>query len=377
MKVLITGANGFVGKNLQLHLSERSDVEVSCFTRENNESELQGLVADVDIVFHLAGINRPQDPAEFKQGNTDLTQSLCKALQTANKNIPVVYSSSIQAAAENPYGDSKRAAEDELLTHAGKTSSPAYIYRLPNVFGKWARPNYNSAVATFCHNISQGLPIQINDPSAQINLVYIDDVISSFLQVMDGQLVDSDLVKDGFVEIEQQYQISVGDLADQIQAFKDSRDTLITENVGSGLVRALYSTYVSYLEPKQFSYQVPKYGDERGVFVEMLKTKDAGQFSFFTAHPGITRGGHYHHSKTEKFLVIKGKACFRFRHMMTGEFYELHTSGEQPEIVETVTGWTHDITNVGDDEMVVMLWANEIFDRENPDTYAKPVGTEA
>ena len=381
MKVLITGANGVVGKNLQLHLSERSDVEVSCFTREHNESDLQSLVADVDIVFHLAGINRPEDPAEFKQGNTDLTQSLCKALQAANKKIPVVYSSSIQAAAENPYGDSKRAAEDELLAHAGKTGSPVYIYRLPNVFGKWARPNYNSAVATFCHNISQGLPIQINDPSAQINLVYIDDVIASFLQVMDGQLAGSGLVNDafveGFVEIGQQYQISVGDLADQIQAFKDSRDTLITENVGSGLVRALYSTYVSYLEPKQFSYQVPKYGDERGVFVEMLKTKDAGQFSFFTAHPGITRGGHYHHSKTEKFLVIKGKACFRFRHMMTGEFYELHTNGEQPEIVETVTGWTHDITNVGDDEMVVMLWANEIFDRENPDTYAKPVGTEA
>ena len=264
-----------------------------------------------------------------------------------------------------------------LLDHAKKNGSSVYIYRLPNVFGKWARPNYNSAVATFCHNISQGVPIQVNDPAAKINLVYIDDVIASFLQVMDGQLIGTDLVKDGFVEIEQQYQISVGELADQIQSFKDSRDTLITENVGSGLVRALYSTYVSYLEAKQFSYQVPKYGDERGVFVEMLKTKDAGQFSFFTAHPGITRGGHYHHSKTEKFLVIKGKACFRFRHMFTGEFYELHTSGEQPEIVETVTGWTHDITNVGDDEMVVMLWANEIFDRENPDTYAKPVGIEA
>jgi UDP-2-acetamido-2,6-beta-L-arabino-hexul-4-ose reductase len=377
MKVLITGANGFVGKNLRFHLSERSNVEVSYFTREHNESDLQGLVADVDIVFHLAGINRPEDPAEFKQGNTDLTQSLCKALQVANKKIPVVYSSSIQAAAENPYGDSKRAAEYELFAHAQKNGSSVYIYRLPNVFGKWARPNYNSAVATFCHNISQGLPIQINDPSAQINLVYIDDVIASFLQVMDGQLVGSNLVKDGFVEIEQHYHISVGDLVEQIQAFKDSRDTLITENVGSGLVRALYSTYVSYLEPKQFSYQVPKYGDERGVFVEMLKTKDAGQFSFFTAHPSITRGGHYHHSKTEKFLVIKGKACFRFRHMFTGEFYELHTEGEQPEIVETVTGWTHDITNVGDDEMVVMLWANEIFDRENPDTYAKPLGTEA
>lgn len=377
MKVLITGANGFVGKNLQLHLSERSDVEVSCFTREHSVSDLEGLVFEADIIFHLAGVNRPEDPAEFKQGNIDLTEALCLSLQKADKKIPVVYSSSIQAAVENPYGDSKRAAEIVLLEHAEKNSSSVFVYRLANVFGKWARPNYNSAVATFCHNISKGLPIQVNDPAAKINLVYIDDVIASFLQVMDGKLVDTNLIKGGFVEIEREYHITVGELADQIKAFNDSRDTLLTENVGSGLVRALYSTYVSYLEPSQFSYQVPKYGDERGVFVEMLKTKDAGQFSFFTAHPGITRGGHYHHSKTEKFLVIKGKACFRFRHMFSGEFYELQTDGEQPEIVETVTGWTHDITNVGDDELVVMLWANEIFDRENPDTYAKPVGTEA
>lgn len=370
MRVLITGANGFIGKNLQLHLAERTDVEVQCFTREHTQADLLQLVADADVIFHLAGVNRPKDPSEFQQGNADLTQALCDALQQTDKTIPVVYSSSIQAAVNNPYGDSKREAEDALLAFAKNSGAPVFIYRLPNVFGKWARPNYNSAVATFCHNISQDLPIQINDPSAKIDLVYIDDVIDSFLQVIDGQLTEC-----GFVEIDQKYQITVGALAEQIQAFKDSRQSLITENVGTGLVRALYSTYVSYLKPEQFSYQVPKYGDERGVFVEMLKTKDAGQFSFFTAHPGITRGGHYHHSKTEKFLVIKGKACFRFRHMVTGEFYELLTSGEQPEIVETITGWTHDITNVGEEEMVVMLWANEIFDRENPDTYAKPVGT--
>lgn len=369
MRVLITGANGFVGKNLQLHLAERSDVEVLCFTREHSQADLQLLVAGADLVFHLAGVNRPEDPAEFQQGNADLTQSLCEALQASGKAIPLVYSSSIQAEADNPYGASKRGAEDVLLALAENTGAPVFIYRLPNVFGKWARPNYNSAVATFCHNISQGLPIQVNDPSAQVNLVYIDDVVESFLAVLDGALTQS-----GFVEIEQQYQVAVGELAEQIQAFKDSRHSLITENVGTGLVRALYSTYVSYLTPEQFSYQVPQHGDERGVFVEMLKTKDAGQFSFFTAHPGITRGGHYHHSKTEKFLVIKGKACFRFRHMMTGEFYELYTSGEQSAIVETVTGWTHDITNVGDDEMIVMLWANEVFDRDKPDTYAKPVG---
>lgn len=370
MRVLITGANGFVGKNLQLHLAERTDVEVLCFTREHSQSDLTGFVKSADAVFHLAGVNRPQDPAEFKQGNADLTQVLCDALQQSGKATPVVYSSSIQAVADNPYGASKRAAEDILLAYAKECGAPVFIYRLANVFGKWARPNYNSAVATFCHNISQGLPIQINDPNAQINLVYIDDVVKSFLHAMDGLLTQS-----GFIDVAPQYQISVGDLAEQLHAFKDSRDSLVTENVGNGLIRALYSTYVSYFRPEQFSYQVPKYGDERGVFSEMLKTKDAGQFSFFTAHPGITRGGHYHHSKTEKFLVIKGQACFRFRHMMTGEFYELRTNGEQPEIVETVTGWTHDITNVGDDEMIVMLWANEIFDRENPDTFARPVGT--
>ena len=373
MKVLITGANGFVGKNLKLHLSEREDVEVTCFTRDHDESDLLSMVADADIVFHLAGINRPEDPAEFKQGNTDLTESLCLVLRKIDKKIPVVYSSSIQAVADNPYGGSKRQAENLLLKHSEKNGSSVFIYRLPNVFGKWARPNYNSAVATFCHNISQGLPIQINDPSVKINLVYIDDVIASFLQILDRNFVGSGLLQDSFVEIEQQYHITVGELAAQIQAFKDSRDTLIIENVGSGLVRALYSTYVSYLEAKQFSYQVPKYGDERGVFVEMLKTSDSGQFSFFTAHPGITRGGHYHHTKTEKFLVIKGKASFKFRHMDTGEFYELETTGEKPEIVETMPGWTHDITNTGDDEMIVMLWANEIFDREKPDTYACPL----
>jgi UDP-2-acetamido-2,6-beta-L-arabino-hexul-4-ose reductase len=368
--VLITGADGFIGKNLQLHLAERADVQVLCFTRTHSPAQLPAMLQGVDFIFHLAGINRPQDPQEFATGNTGLTQALCQVLVDAGLKTPVVLTSSTQAGLDNAYGQSKRAAEDTLFALQRSHGVPVHVFRLPNVFGKWARPNYNSAVATFCNNISQGLPIQINDPSALINLVYIDDVVKYFLQVMDGQLT-----KSGFVDVAPQYQISVGDLAEQLQAFKDSRDSLVTENVGNGLIRALYSTYVSYLRPEQFSYQVPKYGDERGVFSEMLKTKDAGQFSFFTAHPGITRGGHYHHSKTEKFLVIKGKACFRFRHMMTGEFYELHTSGEQPEIVETVTGWTHDITNVGDDEMIVMLWANEIFDRENPDTFARPVGT--
>ncbi|RMI00374.1 UDP-2-acetamido-2,6-beta-L-arabino-hexul-4-ose reductase [Stutzerimonas nitrititolerans] len=372
MKVLITGANGFVGQNLIAHLGERTDIDVLCFTREDSLASLRDLVAQVECVFHLAGVNRPQDPQEFQVGNTDLTRALCEAIKLCGRKIPVLYTSSSQAELENPYGSSKRDAEEALLELQTTQGSPVHLFRLPNVFGKWARPNYNSAVATFCHNIARDLPIQINDPAARISLVYIDDVIRYFIAVMDGKVAS-----EPFVSVEPQYSITVGELADQVHAFRDSRTSMVTEPVGTGLVRALYSTYLSYLPPERFTYEVPKYGDPRGVFVEMLKTKDSGQFSFFTAHPGITRGGHYHHSKTEKFLVIKGRACFRFRHIVTGEFYELFTTGDQPEIVETVPGWTHDITNVGDDEMIVMLWANEIFDREHPDTYARPVGTEA
>jgi UDP-2-acetamido-2,6-beta-L-arabino-hexul-4-ose reductase len=246
-----------------------------------------------------------------------------------------------------------------------------HIFRLPNVFGKWCKPNYNSAVATFCHNIARGLPIQVNDTAASVTLVYVDDVIARFVQLMDGADAATDAV--GFATVAPQYSITVGELARQIQTFKDSRSTLVTERVGTGLVRALYATYVSYLPVEEFKYTVPQYADPRGVFAEMLKTPDCGEFSFFTAHPGITRGGHYHHTKTEKFLVIKGQARFKFRHMETGQVHELCTSGDVSTIVETVPGWTHDITNIGADEMVVMLWANEVFDRERPDTFTCPV----
>lgn len=372
MKVLITGANGFVGQNLIAHLGERDDIDVVRFTRDDDLSSLPGLVAQVEFIFHLAGVNRPVDPQEFNTGNTDLTGALCNAVISSGRRVPVLYTSSSQAELDNPYGSSKRGAEELLLTLQSSANVPVYLFRLPNVFGKWARPNYNSAVATFCNNIARDIPIKINDPQAMINLVYIDDVVTRFIQVMDGTVSTQ-----GFVNVEPQYSISVGGLVEQLSAFRDSRTNMISERVGTGLVRALYSTYLSYLPPERFTYKVPKYEDPRGMFVEMLKTPDAGQFSFFTAHPGITRGGHYHHSKTEKFLVIKGHACFRFRHIVSGEFYELFTTGEEPEIVETVPGWTHDVTNVGDSELIVMLWANEIFDREHPDTFSMAVGTEA
>ncbi|KJK21044.1 capsular biosynthesis protein [Burkholderiaceae bacterium 16] len=375
MKVLITGADGFVGKNLRLHLGERKDVHVTAFTRANDLTDLPGLVAETDVVFHLAGVNRPEDPREFIRGNTDLTQEICRcvgaAAEASGKKIPIIYTSSIQAGRDNPYGQSKHVAEEALWQLASSHQVPVHVFRLPNVFGKWCKPNYNSAVATFCHNIARDLPIQVNDPAATVTLVYVDDVIERLVQLMDGS--DPVVDGDGFATLTPQYTTTVGELAAQIQAFKDSRATLVTERVGTGLVRALYATYVSYLPVESFAYPVPQYGDPRGVFVEMLKTPDAGQFSFFTAHPGITRGGHYHHSKTEKFLVIKGQARFKFRHMQTGQAHELVTSGENPEIVETVPGWTHDITNIGSDEMIVMLWANEVFDRARPDTFACPL----
>jgi UDP-2-acetamido-2,6-beta-L-arabino-hexul-4-ose reductase len=372
MKVLITGANGFIGKNVAVHLGERQDIEVLRFGREDDLMMLGSLVRQCDFIFHLAGINRPQDPKEFILGNVDFTQSLCEAVIASGRKIPVIYTSSIQAEIDNAYGKSKLGAENALMDLAKKHGSIVHLYRLPNVFGKWSRPNYNSAVSTFCHNIARDLPVQINDPAARIKLVYIDDVINSFMTVMDASETAG-----LFVQVEPEYEITVGELSEKLHGFRASRDTLITDAVGIGLTRALYSTYLSYIPAKDFTYKVAKHGDPRGVFVEMLKTPNAGQFSYFTAHPGITRGGHYHHSKTEKFLVIKGDACFRFRHIVSGEFYELLTSGESAEIVETVPGWTHDITNIGDDELIVMLWANEIFDREHPDTYALPVRTEA
>lgn len=367
MRVLVTGANGFIGKNLIVHLQEQG-IEFVSFTHDMALRDLASALNGIDFVFHLAGINRPKELTEFTEGNAELTAQLCDLIRVSGKSIPVLYTSSIQAAADNPYGLSKLAAEEALVSLEKDTGSPVYLYRLPNVFGKWSRPNYNSAVATFCHNIANDLPVQINDPASVINLVYIDDVIQDFLKVLQEQ--PAGIVRP---EVSPAYKITVGELADQIRVFKSGRESMVTEPVGVGFTRALFSTYLSFLRPEQFTYSLTAHADARGRFVEMLKTKDSGQFSFFTAHPGITRGGHYHHTKNEKFLVIQGKARFGFRHVVTGETYELFTEGEKPEVVETVPGWSHDITNIGDNEMIVMLWANEIFDRQHPDTIAYKV----
>lgn len=367
MKVLVTGSNGFIAKNLIQFLSEKTEVEVLKVHRESSEQELKGSILAADWIVHLAGVNRPLNESEFIDGNVTLTEKIAQILRAEHKLTPIILSSSIQADSDNAYGKSKLGGEQALEKLHTEQGNPVYICRLANVFGKWSRPNYNSAVATFCHNVANDLPIEIHSADAVIRLVYIDDVMEIFWGIINGEAVEQTFY------IEPEYQITVGELAKQIQTFKDSRQTMITEKVGEGLTRALYSTYLSFLQPKQFDYTVPKHSDERGVFVEMLKTQDSGQFSYFTAYPGITRGGHYHHTKTEKFLVIKGKALFKFKNLVTDEFYQLETTGEVPTVVETVPGWTHDITNIGDEEMIVMLWANEIFDREKPDTYALPL----
>lgn len=369
MRIAITGARGFVARNLIVRLRELGQTDLVPISHDIGDADLAAALDGVELVYHLSGVNRPQDPADFATGNVGFTERLCRALERAAPQAAVVFTSSTQALLENDYGRSKKAAEDVLIAHGAETGAVVKIFRLTNVFGKWSRPNYNSAVATFCHNISRGLPITVNNPAAPLRLVYIDDVVECFLR-----LLDPSARQPGLADCGPEYDTTVGAVAGIIEGFRDSRASLITPPVGTGLIRALYSTYVAAFEPDHFVYDVPMHGDPRGVFCEMLKTPDCGQFSFFTAHPGVTRGEHYHHSKTEKFLVIKGKAHFGFRHIETGALHEVVTSGDKAQIVETVPGWTHNITNIGDDEIIVMLWANEIFDRERPDTIGMKVG---
>lgn len=364
MRVLITGADGFIGQNLRVRLSELNQHEVLTFVRGQSIDVLSDLVNQTDWIFHLAGINRPLDPGEFQTGNADLTDVLCSLISKSGRIIPIVLSSSTQSQLANDYGKSKLSAENALLQLRQQINNPVFIYRLPNVFGKWSRPNYNSVIATFCYNIVHDLPITINNADAPLTLVYIDDIIDAWINLLNSDLSNLN----NYQQILPEYATTVGNIAATIHGFKDSIQSGITLPVGTGLTRALYSTYLSFLTTQNFAYQLTKHEDSRGVFVEMLKTPDSGQFSFFTAHPGITRGGHYHHTKTEKFLVIKGTAKYRFRHIVTGQYYELTVDGTNPTIVETIPGWSHDITNIGNDELVVMLWANEIFDRHKPDT---------
>jgi len=368
MRIALTGGRGFIGRNLQIRLQELGHSSLVLIPHDVEPAALPGLLNGVEFVFHLAGVNRPQDPSEFASGNHEFTQRLCKAMASQDKPPRVAYASSSQAELDNPYGQSKREAEEELLAYGQVTGSSVHIFRLTNVFGKWSRPNYNSAVATFCHNIARGEAIVVNKADAPLKLIYVDDVIRHFCELLEDTARPSGLMTAG-----PEYETTVGELADQIRAFASSRNSMVTERVGTGLTRALYATYVSFLPLSAFEYEVARHSDPRGVFVEMLKTPDCGQFGYFTAFPGITRGEHYHHTKTEKFLVIKGTASFGFRHIISNETHEIITHGGEGRIVETIPGWTHNVSNIGDDELVVMVWANEIFDRQKPDTVAQKV----
>jgi UDP-2-acetamido-2,6-beta-L-arabino-hexul-4-ose reductase len=363
MQVLITGSNGFIGKNLLVSLGESSEYDVSCFNRGDRLDLLTELVNKADVIIHLAGENRPKNDSDFKKVNSQLTKKLCSVVKLSGRKPLVILASSTQANSDNLYGRSKREAEKFVEELSINCDIPSVIYRFPGVFGKWCRPNYNSVVATFCHNIANNLSIIINDPLSNLKLVYIDDVVKAIIN-------DINSIKNGLYwkEVWPEYSITLKQLADQIQEFKNSRISLFIDKVGSGISRALYATYMSYLSPDIFAYNLTQHIDKRGKFVEIIKTSDSGQFSFFTALPGITRGGHYHHSKTEKFIVVRGQARFGFRNIVTGEKLEIMASDDQPRVVETIPGWAHDITNIGEDYMIVMLWANEIFDSNNPDT---------
>ena len=373
MRVLVTGSEGFVGRNLCVRLRERGNTEVIPVHRGTTDEALRHGVASCDIVVHLAGVNRPQDPAEFMLGNRDFTARLAGLVAARGGGVPVIVSSSTQAERDNPYGVSKRAGEEALLSAIPNAESWVHVFRLPNVFGKWSRPNYNSAVATFCHNIARGLPITIHDPAAPVNLVYIDDVIDAFMAIVASHERGERLSGGPQRSVGPIHATTVGELAHHIRHFHDTRKQLGVDPVGTGFLRALYATYLSFLPKEDFAYAITRHVDPRGAFAEMLRTTDSGQFSFFTAHPGITRGGHYHHTKNEKFLVVSGRARFGFRHVVTDETFTLETSGDSPQVVDTVPGWAHDITNVGDSELVVLLWANERFDRERPDTITHKV----
>lgn len=366
LAVAITGANGFVGRNLGLRLRERGHLVIG-LTRESTADDWRAALATADAVVHLAAANRPADPADFERINVGSAEQLVALLQESGRALPVIYASSTRAGGDDAYGLSKRGAEERLLGYAAASGARVYLYRLPNVFGKWARPNYNSAVATFCHNIARDLPITVHDPHAPLVLTYVDDVVTAFIAALAGQ------VAPGFVEVEPVYRTTVGEVAETIRGFRADREHNLIDTVGTGLTRALYATYVAALPTSEFSYPIAAYRDPRGAFSEMLKTRTSGQFSFFTALPGVIRGEHYHHTKTEKFLVVHGKARFGFRHVLTGETHEIVVDGDTLTIVETVPGWAHNVANIGDDVMISLLWANEIFDRSNPDTIAAKV----
>ena len=381
MKILVTGAKGFVGRNLCAQLRNIRDGKARWYEGvavekiyeydvDSAPEELEAWCRDADFVFNLAGVNRPKDPVEFMAGNFGFASTLLETLRRHGNRCPVMVSSSIQAALDNPYGESKRAGEELMFGYAKETGARVLVYRFPNVFGKWCRPNYNSAVATFCNNIANGLPITVNDPNAVLNLVYIDDVVDELI----GALAGKEHRQGDFCVVPVTHTVRLGDIVDLLHSFKDMRDNLQVPDLGDAFTKKLYSTYLSYLSAEGFRYPLKMNVDARGSFTEIIRTPDRGQFSVNVSRPGITKGEHWHHTKNEKFLVVKGHGLIRMRKVGTEEVVEFEVSGERLEIVEMIPGYTHSIVNLSEtEEMVTFMWANEAFDPGRPDTYFERV----
>lgn len=366
MKVLVTGSNGFIGKNLCQHLKENKEIELLLFDKEDAFSVIEDNIKDIDFIFHLAGVNRPDNTQEFYKGNTDLTKSIIELLKSKKLNVPILMTSSIQAVKDNDYGKSKKLAEDELSSYKN-----SIIFRLHNVFGKWCRPNYNSVVATFCYNVAHNIDLTINDPKAEIELIYIDDIIKEFINVMNG---DSPTNKENNIcYVSPIYKIEIGELADKIKSFKGSMESINVPQTGDDFTKKLFSTYLSYVELDDLVFIPEMKKDYRGSFTELVKTIDSGQVSISISKPGVFRGNHYHHTKMEKFIVIKGSARITFKNVITKEKKEYLVDDTEFKIVNIPVGYTHKIENIGDGDMILFLWCNEIFDPKAPDTYMMEV----
>ena len=371
MKVLVTGAKGFIGKNLIAQLERLEGVVVFACDLDTAKEQLRDWCKDCDFVYNLAGVNRPQTESEFMEGNFGFATTLVELLEENGNACPVMNASSIQATLDNPYGKSKKAGEDMMLAYGVKTGAKIYIYRFPNVFGKWCRPNYNSVVATFCHNIANDMPIQVNDRNTLMHLVYIDDVVSELLGALRGTPHKDE---NGYCYVPQVHDVTLGEIVDLLYSFKESRENRYIGDMTNGsFSKKLYATYLSYLPTDQFSYPLTMHVDERGSFTEILRSVDRGQVSVNISKPGIAKGDHWHHTKNEKFLVVSGKGLIRFRKHGTEEIIEYRVSSDKLEGVNIPTGYTHSIVNVGDTDLVTLMWCNECFDPNNSDTIFEKV----
>ncbi len=371
MKILVTGANGFIGKNLISELERREEIEVLPFDVDTPAELLEEYCRDCDFVYNLAGVNRPENAEEFVKGNFGFATTLLETLKKYGNKCSVMNASSIQASLDNPYGKSKKAGEDMMFAYAKETGVSVYVYRFPNVFGKWCRPNYNSVVATFCNNIANGLPIQVNDRSTVMHLVYIDDVVGELMQAFESH---PHMNSDGYCYVPTVHEVTLGEIVELLYSFRESRKNLVIPNMPEGSFgKKLYSTYLSYLPEDGFSYPLLMHEDARGSFTEILKSAERGQVSINISKPGIVKGNHWHHTKNEKFVVVSGKGLIRFRKHGTDEVLEYYVSGEKLEVVDIPTGYTHSISNVGDTDLVTLMWCNECFDPDNADTIYEPV----